>query len=96
MIDFQSTSLSMVAVVPIIVAVTQAIKMITPGETLHKWSPLISIGLGILFAFFAAPDLMDNSQKIMSGVVYGLSASGLYSGVKSTAHATKNNNDPGI
>ena len=48
-----------------------------------KWSPLISLGVGIGLGFLVGTD--HSIQNILlSGVIYGLSASGLYSGVQTT------------
>lgn len=91
MIDLQFATLGAAAIVPIIVAVTQAIKMVARGDALNRWSPLISIALGIIFSFFAASEtIVYSGQTLLNGVMYGLAASGLYSGVKSTAHSEKN------
>ena len=71
-----------VAVVPIILAIVQALKMVGMP---NKYSPIASIGLGIVVGFIFRHDTADLSQTILAGVTYGLSASGLYSGVKSTS-----------
>jgi uncharacterized membrane protein len=73
-----------IAVVPIIIAIVQAIKMVGLP---HKFSPIVSIGVGILVAFIFGHEMRDITQNLLAGVIYGLSASGLYSGVKTTAHA---------
>jgi hypothetical protein len=83
------TSVSAVAIVPIIVALVQAIKMVSPSGRLNKWSPIISIALGLLASFVFNPNHMMTGEMIMTGVVYGLSASGIYSGVKSSSEAIK-------
>lgn len=46
-----------------------------------KWAPIISIGLGLIAAFFLVPtgNVVGN---VIEGIVLGLSASGLYSGGK--------------
>ena len=75
-----------VAVVPIILAVIQALKMIGLP---NKYSPIASIGLGVIIGFLFRHDSADLSSTILAGVTYGLSASGLYSGIKTTAHANK-------
>ena len=82
-------SVSAVATIPIIVALVQAIKMVAPAGKLDKWSPLIALAIGVIASFFANHDVMDAGEMVMSGIVYGLSASGLYSGTKTTAHAVK-------
>jgi Bacteriophage A118-like holin, Hol118 len=83
MYEIPEMSLGTVAVVPIILAICQAIKMVGVA---NKWIPLISIGLGIGISLLASP-LGGIGNVILNGTVMGLSASGLYSGVKVTAHA---------
>lgn len=75
-----------VAVVPIILAIVQALKMVGLP---NKYSPIASIALGVVVGFIFRHEAADLSQTILAGVTYGLSASGLYSGVKTTAHAAK-------
>jgi uncharacterized membrane protein (DUF441 family) len=83
-----------VVVVPLILAVVQAFKMTGLPS---KWAPMVSIGMGIVVAFFASNGLENLEQNfgtiILHGVIYGLSASGLYSGTKTMAHAPKTNRD---
>jgi len=75
-----------VAIVPIILAVIQALKMVGMP---NKYSPIASIALGIIVGFVFRHETADLSQTILAGVTYGLSASGLYSGVKSTSETIK-------
>lgn len=75
-----------VAVVPIILAIIQALKMVGLP---NKYAPIASIALGVIVGFIFRHETADLSQTILAGVTYGLSASGLYSGVKTTAHAPK-------
>lgn len=89
-IDFGTLTTSAAAVIPVIVAVTQAIKLVGVP---NKFAPIISIALGILVGFIFRHDSQDLSGTILQGVVYGLGASGLYSGVKTTAHAIKDEGD---
>lgn len=87
MMDFVNYDITgAVAVVPIILAIVQALKMVGLPS---KYSPIASIGLGIIVGFIFRHEAADLSQTILAGVTYGLSASGLYSGVKTTAHAAK-------
>jgi hypothetical protein len=90
--DFEALTFGAVAVIPIIVAVIQAIKMVGMP---NKFSPIASLAVGIIVAFLLRHETQDFSQTLLAGVIYGLGASGLYSGVKTTAHATTgaNNND---
>lgn len=84
------------AAVPIVVAMTQLFKMLSPK--MEKFAPFISLGLGVLIAFITTASVAGNIGSILlSGILYGLSASGLYSATKSTAHAiTPENNDPKV
>lgn len=88
-----SLAVGAVAVVPIIVAIVQALKM--TGKLPNKFAPLVSIAVGILVGFIFRHDTQNLSQTILAGVIYGLSASGLYSGIKTTAHATPSDTDGG-
>jgi hypothetical protein len=88
-----SLAVGAVAVVPIIVAIVQALKM--TGKLPNKFAPLVSIAVGILVGFIFRHDTQNLSQTILAGVIYGLSASGLYSGIKTTAHATPSDTNGG-
>lgn len=85
--DFiHNITLSAAAIVPIIVAIVQALKM--TNWVKEQYSPLLSVAVGIVVAFLLAHDFTaDISGTIFTGILFGLSASGLYSGVKTTAHA---------
>jgi hypothetical protein len=90
-LDLSTVSASAVAIVPIIIALVQALKMV--WNKADRFAPIVSIGLGILITLVADHNSADWSNSLLSGVVYGLSASGLYSGLKSTAHAKKEEED---
>lgn len=67
-----------IVIVPIIVGLVQAIKMTAIPE---RYSPVISILVGVLIAFVTGQgDPWGHS--VLAGLIYGLSASGLYSGTK--------------
>jgi hypothetical protein len=83
-IDVGTITTGAIAVVPIIIALVQAVKMLNIA---NKWMPLVSIGIGVLISFIANHAVADLTHTILTGVMYGLSASGLYSGVKTTADA---------
>jgi hypothetical protein len=89
-IDLDIISASSLVVVPIIIAVVQAIKL--TGWVSDKFAPIVSIGIGIIIGFIANHNLADISANLLSGVMYGLMASGLYSGVKTTMEAQKAKN----
>lgn len=80
--DLSLITANAIVIVPIIIALVQAIKMM-PFVKDH-YSPLISIGLGIIVGFLADHNSGDLSLTVLSGAVYGLMASGLYSGVKTS------------
>lgn len=80
-----SITLGAAATVPIIVALVQVFKM--TGWVQDKYAPLLSIGVGIGVAFLLAHETNDLSANVLSGILFGLAASGLYSGVRSTTQA---------
>jgi hypothetical protein len=84
-IDIPMITASSVAIVPIILAVVQAIKL--TGFVKNQFAPLLSIGVGVIIAFLAHHDTADLTITLLSGVMYGLMASGLYSGLKTTMSA---------
>jgi hypothetical protein len=88
-LDLSTISASAVAIVPIIIALVQGVKMAWSGA--DRFAPLIALLFGMLISIFADHETGDWTNSILSGVIYGLSASGLYSGVKSTAHANAEN-----
>lgn len=71
--------LDLTLIVPIIMAIVTALK--TSGMD-SKWSPLTSIGLGILILVTVSDS--DIMMRVFEGLVAGLTASGLYSGTKAT------------
>jgi hypothetical protein len=83
-----NATLSATAIVPIIVALVQMFKMTNWIQ--DRFAPFISVGLGILLALLFGEDFAhDYSVIIFTGIIYGLSASGLYSGIKTTSDAIK-------
>jgi hypothetical protein len=89
-LDLSTISASAAAIVPIIIAVVQAIKV--TGWLKNEYAPIAAILIGVLISFIAGHNSNDLSYVILSGVIYGLASSGLYSGIKTTAHARKQNN----
>jgi hypothetical protein len=76
-------SANAIVIVPIIIAIVQAVKMMPWVK--DYYSPLISIAVGMIVGFLAdRTNNADLGSTILHGVVYGLLASGLYSGVKTT------------
>lgn len=84
------------AAVPIVVAITQLFKMLSPK--MEKYAPFISLGIGVLISFITTASVAGNVGSILlAGILYGLSASGLYSATKSTSNViNKNGNDPTV
>lgn len=71
-------STQFLVLVPVILGVVEVLKMTGLPPRL---APLVSLGLGVFGAyFFVAHDM----QSILQGIIAGLSASGLWSGVKNT------------
>ncbi len=70
-----------VAIVPIIVGLVEVCKRLgLPG----KFSPIIGLVLGVIIGMiYVSPT--DIAQGVLVGASLGLSAVGLYSGVKNTA-----------
>ena len=80
--------LSGTAIIPIIVALVQMFKM--TNWVKDRFAPFLAVGLGILLSFLFGEDLgHDWSAIIFTGIIYGLSSSGLYSGIKTTSEAIK-------
>lgn len=82
-LNLTQISASAVVLVPVIVAIVQAIKMLNI-KGIERFAPLISIGVGIIIGFLADHNNADLTATILSGAMYGLMASGLYSGLKTT------------
>ena len=91
--DFLTSLTGAVAVVPIIIAVVQAIKMISPRID-NRFAPILSIAVGIVVAFLLKHNTADLTSVILEGVLYGLSASGLYSGLQTMRTDNNNNQTP--
>lgn len=65
----------------VIVGVVEAIKR--TGYLSSKWAALVAIVLGVVWFYFMgeSPEL---ANRIIEGVITGLTAAGLYSGGKAT------------
>lgn len=83
-LDLTTISASALAIVPIIIALVQAIKLV--WNQAERFAPLLAIAFGILISIFADHETADWTNSALSGVIYGLSASGLYSGLKSSSN----------
>lgn len=80
-------TLGAAATIPIITAIVQLFKM--SGWVKDKYAPFIAIGAGILISFLVGHDTNDWSALVLSGILFGLASSGLYSGIKTSSHAIK-------
>ena len=80
--DINVITTNAIVIVPIIVAIVEAIKL--TGWVKDHFAPLVSIGIGIIIAFLSGHNSPDLTATILSGAVYGLMASGLYSGIRTT------------
>jgi hypothetical protein len=80
-----SITLGASATVPIVVALTQMIKV--TGFINEKYMPFVAIAMGILVSFLFAHESRDWSANILAGILFGLAGSGLYSGLKASAVA---------
>ena len=70
-----------IAVIPLIIGLVQALKGIGLPDT---FAPIASIGLGLILAIvqiLTGADI-EPLAAVLTGIAYGLSASGLYSGTR--------------
>jgi hypothetical protein len=81
-IDLNMITSNAAIAVPIVIAVVQAIKL--TGWIEDHYAPLLAIGVGIVIGFFGNHENPDMTTTVLSGALYGLMSSGLYSGVKTT------------
>lgn len=82
-----SITLGATATVPIVVALTQMIKM--TGKINDKYMPFIAILMGVLVSFLFAHETRDWSANLLAGILFGLAGSGLYSGLKASSVALR-------
>jgi hypothetical protein len=80
-----------VAVVPLIVGLVEMAKGAGLGA---RWAPAVALGLGLALslgyrAALGVPEGAAWAQAALSGLALGLAASGLYSGTRAVAHATR-------
>lgn len=85
MFDIDSLMNNGLVLIPLVTGLVQGIKMLMP-ERAFKWCPFISIAVSILLSLlFTNSDNGYNMQQAISqGLIVGLGASGLYSGLKTT------------
>jgi hypothetical protein len=82
-ISIVSISPISLALVPVVLGLVSLAKIYISS----KWAPLLSLVLGIGAAFFIPSSTI--ALTILQGILIGLSASGLYSGARSTLEDTK-------
>lgn len=71
--------------VPLIVALTEAIKVVVPGLA-SRWYPVVALGWALLFNVGVGAYLGgDPVLGAIAGLVAALAASGLYSGGRAVA-----------
>ena len=70
-------SLQFIVLVPVVVGLVKAVRM---AGVRSKWLPLVSIAMGIATVYVLGGFNLD----IIQGIIVGLTASGLWSGTKST------------
>jgi hypothetical protein len=78
--DISLLSVSGVALIPVTIGIVEAIKR--TNMVSDRYTALVSIAVGI-GASFVFPGV-SIAITVLSGVIIGLSASGLYTGTKST------------
>jgi len=83
--DLGAITTNAIVVVPIVLALTQAIKL--TGFIPDHFAPLVAIGVGIIVAWLGNGSDVPFSSTLLSGSIFGLISSGLYSGVKTTMQA---------
>lgn len=64
---------------PITIGLVQVVKQFEPNK---KWLPLFSIAFSTILAFLFISNVMPITAVIICGILAGLSASGLYTAVK--------------
>jgi uncharacterized membrane protein (DUF441 family) len=84
-LDIGAITTNAIVVVPIVLALTQAVKL--TGFVPDHFAPLVAIGVGIIIAWLNHGNDVPFGSTILSGAIYGLISSGLYSGVKTTMQA---------
>jgi uncharacterized membrane protein (DUF441 family) len=85
-LDLGAITTNAIVVVPIVLALTQAIKL--TGFIPDHFAPLVAIGVGIIVSWLGNGNNGTHfSSILLSGAIFGLISSGLYSGVKTTMQA---------
>jgi len=77
-VSLVSLSAVSIALIPVVLGLVSVVKNFLPS----KFSPLVSLAVGVGVAFFVPAATVG--LTVLQGILIGLSASGLYSGVKTT------------
>jgi hypothetical protein len=74
-------------IIPVAVIVGM-IELVKKFNVKERWCPVIALALGIIISLGSSYNSgnVNVYECLMTGIVYGLSASGLYSGVKATTN----------
>lgn len=81
-------TLEAAAIIPIITAIVQAFKLTQWVK--DKYAPFLAMLVGIGVTFLMAADYAENlSGTILTGLLFGLASSGLYSGLQHTTKILK-------
>jgi hypothetical protein len=80
-----------VAMVPLIVGLVEVVKGLGLDR---RWAPALAVGLGLTLslgyrAALGVPAGAEWAQAVLSGLVMGLAATGLYSGTRAVTHAER-------
>lgn len=84
-LNLSAITTNALVIVPIIIAIVQAIKL--TGWVQDHFSPLLAIGVGIIIAWLGDTNGTTLGSTLLTGTVFGLMSSGLYSGISVTMKA---------
>lgn len=74
------------SIVGAVIGLTEVTKTVgLPG----RFAPLVAVGLGILMTFLW---IGVSAEAVLQGIIYGLSAAGVYSGTKTVAQISSSSN----
>ena len=71
--------------IPLTLGLTEVIKKFLPNEIIGKYAPLISLGAGLGSGLLT---IGLTKEGALTGIIIGLTASGLFSGAKSFINAS--------
>ena len=76
----ENISAQFLVLVPVVVGAVEALKK---SGVSSKWAPLLSLVLGVV-ATYLVTGFVFSGDVVLQGVIVGLTAAGLYSGVRKT------------